>query len=71
MEKCRSVTGGPKIMMNCRLCRERLSIVTTINVRKLERTGHLKGGLIIRPQGKYFWGNQAEEEKQEDQNECG
>jgi hypothetical protein len=37
-------------------------------VRRLERAGHL----VITPDGrtvrKYFWGNQVEEEKQEDQN---
>jgi hypothetical protein len=41
--------------------------VTTINLRNLEWAGHLLGMLNYSAVNKYFWGNNAEEEKREDQ----
>jgi hypothetical protein len=47
------------------------NIVTTIKVRRLEWPGHLVRISDDSTVKKYFWGNQVEEEKQEDQNEGG
>jgi hypothetical protein len=44
------------------------NILTTISVRRLECAGHLVSISDDRTIRKYFWGNQMDEKKQEDEN---
>jgi hypothetical protein len=62
--------NGSRIKTNDELqvmCRKP-NIVTTIDVRRLEWAGHVVRMSDYRTAKKYFWKNQMEEKKQEDQN---
>jgi hypothetical protein len=62
--------NGSKIITNNELqvTYRNPNTVTTIKVRRLEWAGHPVRLSDYRTVKKYFWGNQTEEEKQEDQN---